>query len=70
MVPIHLIDDKEILMTIEKANSNNNDSEWFLESYKQVKELFEKLLRLKLDSTELEYLKLIVLLRNGEKLKI
>jgi hypothetical protein len=85
MVPIHLVDDIQIMANLEKTTNQQqqlstldaafatsttsinfvDQDEHFLNNYKIFKETFEKVLLLNLDSNELEYFKLIVILRNG-----
>ena len=69
MVPIHLIDDKEIALTIERATKNNeiNGDEQIecLENFKLIKEMVMKLISLNLDQNEIEHFKLLALMRYG-----
>jgi hypothetical protein len=75
MIPLHLIDEKEILSAIERTNFNFRQSfsiidekkiqQQHLECFNAIKNLFIKIANFNLDSTEFDYLKTICLLKNG-----
>lgn len=75
MIPIHLIDEKEVLSTIEKATFNcgqpmsfvseNQIQKHHVECFNAVKAIFIRIASLNLDPTEFDYLKTICLLKNG-----
>ena len=73
-VPIHMAEDIDILLTIETANKGlkltDELNSFYLDNFKQVKDIYLKLNSLKLDSYEYSSFKLIVLLRTGKFYKI
>ena len=66
LVPVHLIDDKDLLVSVQKTAKSGHSLESVLDNYRMTRDIFAKLLHLNLDPTELEYFKMIVLLRNGK----
>jgi hypothetical protein len=72
LVPIHMIDEKELLSTFEcsLANRQNSktilmDSRDALNEFKEIKEAYLKLVNLNLDHSEYEHIKTVSLLRTG-----
>ena len=65
-MPVHLIDDKDLSVSVQKTVKTGHSLEAVLDNYKITRDIFGKLLQLNLDPNELEYFKMIVLLRNGK----
>ena len=69
-VPINMITESDAVQTIEMISRQSQNSleyghSHYVESFKLIQSMFTKLSEFNLDSIELEFLKLILLLRNG-----
>ena len=65
-----MVDDIEMSQTVEATNSTSEETSsiFLINSFKTIKSIFIKLVQLNLDATELEFFKLITLMRYGKLL--
>lgn len=68
LIPLHTVDDKEVLQTVEAISSTSDDldSDFMINSFIGIKSIFVKLIQLNLDVTEFELFKLTILMRYGK----
>jgi hypothetical protein len=75
LVPVDSISAADLLKTIgnisaQKTNGLEHSQDFYVENFKVIQDLFKKLLELNLNSVEMEFFKIIILLRNGNSLRI
>ena len=73
-VPIQACNDLDLLITIEQANKSSKLASelntYYLENFKQIKDMYVKLMSLKLDQYEMSSFKLIALLKSDSKMSL
>lgn len=73
-IPVNSISDEDLLQTIEtisaqRPNRLEREHDFYVENFKGIQDIFKRLLELNLNSIEMEFFKIILLLRNGKIFK-